>query len=71
MGHMKWIHCMVADNSYELFKTCYETAKKSKSKSFMFNHSKIDTNYAKYVCEFVDKHCMPEYEEHLINSVNK
>lgn len=62
---------MVADNSYELFKTCYETAKKAKSDSFMFNNNKIDINYAKYVCEYVDKHCMPEYDKHLVNSVQK
>ena len=49
---------MVADNSYEIFKISYASAVKNK----------IDVNYAKFVCAYVDKHCMPEYEEHMIQN---
>lgn len=59
---------MVADNSYEIFKISYTSAVKNKKQSFYFNKSKIDVNYAKFVCAYVDKHCMPEYEEHIIQS---
>ena len=69
MGHMKWIYHMVSDNSYHLFKKTYEIAKKNKREYFMWNNAKIDINYAKYVCEYVDKHAMPAYDKHLINSV--
>jgi hypothetical protein len=60
---------MVSDNSYNLFKETYEIAKKNKREYFMWNNAKIDTNYAKFVCEYVDKHAMPEYDQHLQENV--
>jgi hypothetical protein len=61
---------MVSDNSYIVFKTMYEEAVKNKVSSFIWDNRKIDTTYAKYVCRYVDKHCMPEYEQHLQKTIN-
>ena len=60
---------MVADNSYPLFKQSYEIASKNKRKHFMWNKSKIDIKYAKYVCAYVDKYAMPDYDQHLQENV--
>tara|TARA_R100000808_G_C2112403_1_gene126107 strand:- start:213 stop:398 length:186 start_codon:yes stop_codon:yes gene_type:complete len=60
---------MVSDNSYMVFKTMYKQAVKSKVSKFMFQGKEIETDYAKYVCAYVDKHVMPAYDEHLINTV--
>ncbi len=61
---------MVADGSYNIFKAVYKQAVKNNLDSFMFDNQKIDINYAKYVCEYVDKHCMPEYDKHLQDTLD-
>ena len=69
MGYMKWIYCMVSDGSYALFKTMYKTAAKNKASEYIWDNNKIETTYAKSVCEYVDKHCMPEYDQHLQDTI--
>mgnify|MGYP003139598552 CR=1 FL=1 len=71
MSHMKWIYCMVSDNSYNLFKSITETAIKTKAESFEWNGESIETAYAICVCEFVDKKAMPDYEKHLQETIRK
>ena len=56
---------MVADNSYPLFKTMYEEAEKNKIHSYNWDNNKIETAYAKAICDYVDKHCMPAYDKHI------
>jgi len=69
MSYMKWIYAMVADNSYGIFKMMYQQAVEKNISKFMFQGSEIQTTYAKSVCDYVDKHCMPEYEQHLQDTV--
>ena len=68
MGYMKWIYVMVANNSYHIFKMMYQQAVDKNISAFMFEGSEIKTSYAEYVCKYVDKHCMPEYEDHIAQS---
>jgi len=70
MSYMKWIYAMVVDNSYNIFKMMYQQAVEKNISAFMFQGSEIKTAYAKSVCEYVDKHCMPEYDQHLQDTVN-
>jgi len=62
---MSWIYSMIMDGSYHHFKNLYNEAIESKQNKFKWGSEDIDTNYAKYVVFFIDKHLMKEYEEHL------
>ena len=65
MGHMNWIHNMIQDGSYEAFKMLYKSADKYNINSFIWGGEVIQTNYARYVCEFVDKEGLKEYDEYI------
>lgn len=65
MGHMNWIYSMIQDGSYESFKMLYKNANKYNLDSFIWSNEVIKTNYAKYVCEFVDKEGLKEYDEYI------
>jgi hypothetical protein len=56
---------MVSDGSYVLFKSMYEAAAKNKTFEYIWDNNKIETTYAKTVCDYVDKHCMPAYDKHI------
>ena len=59
---------MVADNSYNIFKMMYQQAVEKNISAFMFQGSEIKTAYAKSVCDYVEKHCIPEYEDHILQN---
>lgn len=65
MSHMKWIYAMIVDNTYPAFKAVALTAKQQNIDTFKFEGSVVDTAYAMYVIEYVDKHAMPAYDKHL------
>ena len=70
MGYMKWIYAMVEDGSYVSFKKLYKSAEKSNTKGFVWASETIDTQFAKRVCEFVDKYLMEIYEDHLESMID-
>ena len=65
MGHMNWIFSMIQDGSYESFKMLCENANKHNIDSFVWSGEVINTNYAKYVCEFVNNEGLKEYDEYI------
>ena len=67
MAHMKWIYAMIQDNSYHAFKMITVTAQENKVDKFKWDNSWIDTVYATYVVEFVEKKGMPDYNKHIIS----
>ena len=68
MGHMNWIHTMIVNGSYSLFKEMTSQAINIGAESFDWGDSVLHTQYAKYVCEYVDEHAMPNYENHIIET---
>ena len=68
---MKWIYSMVGDDTYRAFKLFYETAKEKNVDEFGWNGEIIKTKFAGYVCNYVDNHVAPEYEESLIARVEE
>ena len=65
MGYMNWIHSMIQDGSYKAFKMLYINAAKYNIKSFIWGGEVINTNFAKYVCEFVNNEGLKEYDEYI------
>jgi hypothetical protein len=56
---------MIQDGSYESFKMLYKNAYEYNIKSFIWSGEIINTNYAKYVCEFVENEGLKEYNEYI------
>ena len=57
---------MVADGSYKIFKSMCEQAVKNGVQKYVWESKSIDTTYAQTICTYVDKHVMPEYDNHLL-----
>ena len=64
-GHMSWIYAMIQDGQYTSFKLLYENAKKYNLNSFIWSGEVIQTNYAEYVCKFVDNEGLKEYDKYI------
>jgi len=62
---MNWIHSMIQDGGYESFKMLYKNANKYNIDSFIWGGETIKTNYAKYVCLFVDNEGLKEYDKYI------
>ena len=56
---------MIQDGSYESFKMLYKNAYEYNIKSFIWSGEVINTNFAKYVCEFVNNEGLKEYDEYI------
>lgn len=65
MGYMNWIHSMIQDGSYDSFRMLYKNADRYNINSFIWGGESINTNFAKYVCEFVDSEGLKEYDEYI------
>tara|TARA_B110000285_G_C15099800_1_gene604311 strand:+ start:1346 stop:1582 length:237 start_codon:yes stop_codon:yes gene_type:complete len=65
MGHMSWIYAMIQDGQYRSFKLLYENANKYNLNSFIWSGEVIQTNYAEYVCKFIDNEGLKEYDKYI------
>jgi hypothetical protein len=65
MGHMKFIYQMVEDGSYASFKLMTKAASQGKQKRFVWSGMTLETNYARFVCEYVDNFLQKDYENNI------
>ena len=70
MGHMNWIFEMVQDGTFGAFKASYEVAKENGLKEFTWDGTRIDINYAFYVCQYVEKFAEPMYDEYIDSKID-
>ena len=62
---MKFIYQMVEDGSYAAFKLMTKAAQAGNQKQFVWAGIRLETNYAHFVCEYVDKFLLIDYEDYL------
>ncbi len=54
MPEKNWIDIMIDSGKYPSFKRAYSEAREAGQSEFVFDEQYVLTDFAKYVCEYVD-----------------
>lgn len=68
---MKFIYQMVEDGSYASFKLMTKAASQGKQKRFVWSGMTLETNYAHFVCEYVDRFLQKDYDNYIDQEATK